>query len=123
MPFHDRVRFRNAVEGRPDEQYVPIDWFVVDDGAPRGRPLPDNAMHRAPFPTIHLIRNRDLATLRMCDVSRVKRKNAVRLMKLGWEGVEKRLAAGGAGGGDSSSSDEEVDDAAEAGGGGDAAVS
>ena len=54
-----KVRFHESVEGRPDEQFVPIGWF---DHTLSGLPLPDNAMHRAPYPTIHLIRNKDLAT-------------------------------------------------------------
>ena len=52
-----------------------------------GPPLPDNAMHQAPFPTIHLIQNSDLSTLCVRDVSRVKRKNAQKMMKLGWMGI------------------------------------
>lgn len=68
------------------KQYVPVEWCVYrDDNRDRvlGPPLPDNAMHQSPFPTIHLIRNRDLGRLRARDVSRVKRKNAQRMMKLG----------------------------------------
>jgi hypothetical protein len=57
-----------------------------------GPPLPDNAMHRSPHPTIHLIQNVDLGKLQARDVSRVKRKNAQSMMKLGWEGVELRIA-------------------------------
>ena len=49
-----------------------------------GPPLPDNAMHRSPYPTIHLIRNEDLGKLQARDVSRVKRKNAQRMMELEW---------------------------------------
>ena len=78
-------------------QYVPTDWCVPmngqnDDGLDDsvtmlGPPLPDNVMHRAPYPTIHLIRNADLAKLPARNVSRVKRMNAQRMMKLGWQGV------------------------------------
>ena len=57
----------------------------------------------------------------MCDVSRVKRKNAQRMMKLGWQGVEKRLTGGRAGGGGGSDADD--DGEADDGYGGDAAVS
>lgn len=81
-----QVRFHESME----EQFVPIDWFAQSVSSV-GPPLPDNAMHRAPHPTIHLIRNDDLGTLCMRDVSRVKRKNAQRMMKLGWEGVEMQL--------------------------------
>lgn len=90
-----------------DCQYVPVNWCIFGDGSSTknlqqqsvaegksnsagrsshnplstsfGPPLPDNAMHRSPFPTIHLIRNQDLAQLRARDVSRVKRKNAQRM--------------------------------------------
>jgi hypothetical protein len=95
-----KVRFHDDLK----EQYVPIDWFAVpqkssvvkssggDDGVLLGPPLPDNAMHRAPYPTVHLIRNEDLGTLCIRDVSRVKRKNAQRMMKLGWEGILRKAA-------------------------------
>jgi hypothetical protein len=82
------------------EHYVPVDWLVLDRpgagsgdgnvGHNVGDPLPDNAMHRAPYPTVHLIRNEDLGTLRARDVSRVKRKNAQKMLKLGWEGIQAR---------------------------------
>jgi len=81
-----KVRFDDG-----SEQYVPIDWFAKSVNG-LGAPLPDNAMHRAPHPTVHLIRNKDLAALCMRDVSRVKRRNAQRMMNLGWEGVAKRLS-------------------------------
>merc|ERR1739845_38263 len=81
-----KVRFHDSMR----EEYVPIDWFVPSVNGV-GAPLPDNAMHRSPHPTVHLIRNDDLITFCARDVSRVKRRNAVRMMKLGWEGVEKRL--------------------------------
>lgn len=81
-----KVRFHGDI----GEQYVPIDWFADSAGGARA-PLPENAMHRAPHPTVHLIRNEDLKTLCIRDISRVKRQNATRMMKLGWEGVERRL--------------------------------
>lgn len=68
-----KVRFHDDQK----EQYVPTDWLNVV-----GPPLPDNLMHQAPYPTIHLIRNDDLGTMCVRDVSRVKRKNAQRMMKL-----------------------------------------
>ena len=77
----------------PRPQYIPIDWCATtaDDTtttAKARRPLCDNAMHRAPYPTIHILRNRpDLASLTLRDVSRVKRRNAQRMMALGWEGL------------------------------------
>lgn len=80
------VRFHESLEGRTQEQFVPIDWF---DHSHSGAPLPDNGMHQAPHPTIHLIRNADWATLTLCDVSQVKRRNAQRMSKLGWEGLIK----------------------------------
>jgi hypothetical protein len=74
------VRFHENLEDRDTEQFVPIDWF---DHSHSGDPLPDNSMHRAPHPTIHLIRNADLAELTLSDVSRVKRRNAQQMSKLG----------------------------------------
>lgn len=73
-----KIRFHEELEGRRSEQYVPIDWILVSEKL--GLPLPDNCMHRAPYPTIHLISNLDLASLSMRDISRVKRKNARRMM-------------------------------------------
>ena len=81
-----KVRFDN--DGK--EQYVPIDWLMSDrDGnsLAKGEALPDNVMHRAPYPTIHLIRNTDLASLCARNVSRVKRKNAQLMERLGWDGI------------------------------------
>eukprot|EP00977_Amphora_coffeiformis_P017954 scaffold6038_cov125-Amphora_coffeaeformis.AAC.2 len=80
-------------EERQRPQYIPIDWCIFrgddddEDEDEEGDPLPDNIMHRAPFPTIHLIRDVDLASLRVRDVSRTKRRNAQRMMKLKWDGV------------------------------------
>lgn len=85
-----KVRF-DCDDGK--EQFLPIDWLVSDsDGNPlaKGETLPDNAMHRAPYPTIHLIRNADLASLSARDVSRVKRKNAQLMERLGWNGIGER---------------------------------
>ena len=83
-----KIRFHKELEGRRSEQYVHIDWIL---SGKLGLPLPDNAMHRAPYPTIHLISNLDLASLSIRDISRVKRKNAQRMVKLGWSGVKKTL--------------------------------
>lgn len=102
------MRFRDddAPEGGPDnddrrrrrrEQYVPTDWIDVPEGEEEGEPLPDNAMHRAPYPTVHVIANADLASLRARDVSRVKRINARRMAELGWEGLERPTTTGGGG--------------------------
>jgi hypothetical protein len=113
-----KVRFHDDSK----EQYVSTDWLVIlssapsqpsssheesgggssgssgsedinhDDDVRLGPPLPDNAMHRAPYPTVHLIRNEDLGKMCIRDVSRVKRKNARRMMKLGWEGILRKAA-------------------------------
>lgn len=48
-------------------------------------------MHRSPYPLIHIIVNQDLASLCMRDVSRVKRLNAQRMAKLGWEELIDKL--------------------------------
>jgi hypothetical protein len=84
-----KVRFNDEIECR-QEQYVPIDWIDTssDICEPR-KPLPDNFMYQSPYPTIHIINNEDLAKLCVRDVSRVKRLNASRLAKMGWEGLSK----------------------------------
>jgi len=97
-----KVRFHNnnnaKEEGSIDrlEQYVPTDWIVIPEEQREQfttRPiLPDNSMHQSPYPTIHIINNKDLGSLRARDVSRVKRLNSKRMTKLGWEGVEQHLA-------------------------------
>lgn len=87
-----KVRFHDTCNDRRQEQYVPTDWILIpDDCSQRGPALPDNAMHQAPHPTIHIINNADLASLSIRDISRVKRKNAHRMMKLGWDGIEEKL--------------------------------
>ena len=89
-----KVRFfdSTACHARRQEQYVPTDWISLEEGGNiRGPALPDNAMHQAPYPTIHIINNTDLASLSIRDISRVKRKNAHCMMKLGWDGIEKKL--------------------------------
>jgi hypothetical protein len=99
--FHIDEKVRNAKacdNARRQDQYVPTNWirkitpnnYDDNQGKESGRalPLPDNAMHQAPYPTIHIINNADLATLSIRDISRVKRKNAQRMMKLGWDGIE-----------------------------------
>jgi hypothetical protein len=81
-----KVRFRDALDGLTrQEQYVPTDW--IDFPNELYVPLPDNLMHRSPHPTIHIIINQDLASICVRDVSRVKRLNAQRMAKLGWEGL------------------------------------
>ena len=79
-----KVRFHNnALKGLT---HVPTDWIVVtNETCPRL--LIDNIMHRSPYPTIHMIVNQDLASLCIRDVSRVKRLNAQRMAKIGWEGL------------------------------------
>ncbi len=85
---------------RRKEQYVPTNWIYatqIDDNHGSGDEkrerdvLPDNAMHQAVYPTIHIIANSDLANLSIRDISRVKRKNAQRMMKLGWDGIQRCL--------------------------------
>ena len=95
-----KVQFHNDQK----QYYVPNDWIVSscfhnsssngDDAL--GPELPDNAMHRTPYPTIHLIRNEDLGRLSVRDVSRVKRINAKKMTKLGWEGVQRQKAVAAA---------------------------
>jgi len=94
-----KVRFHNnnaKEEGSIDrlEQYVPTDWIVFpeEQQCTRRPILPDNSMHQSPYPTIHIINNKDLVSLCVRDVSRVKRLNSKRMTKLGWEGVEQHLA-------------------------------
>lgn len=92
-----KIRFTEDFEGRL-EQYVPIDWIytskdeMIRGQCSTGAPLPDNFMYRSPYPTIHIINNEDLAKLCIRDVSRVKRLNARKMAKLGWDGLEICLA-------------------------------
>ncbi len=83
-----RVRLRDELlDGiARREQYVPIEWLVFPDGTSQRPPLPDNAMHRAPYPTIHVIAKSDMESICVRGVSRVKRLNAQRIARLGWEG-------------------------------------
>ena len=60
--------------------------LVLEDTTQERPVLPDNAMHRSPYPTIHLIRNHDLARLSLPDISRVKRKNMQQMARIGWVG-------------------------------------
>jgi len=83
-----KIRFRDTIEGRRQDQFVTIDWIDHTDSGP---PLPNNIMHRAPYPTIHLISNKDLASFSIRTISRVKRNNAQRMMDLGWDGLAKRM--------------------------------
>ena len=87
----------DTTNNRNQEQFVPTDWIDFSDenvalssaAVPSTPlPLPDNVMHRSPYPTIHIIVNRDLASLCIRDISRVKRMNAQRMAKLGWDGVD-----------------------------------
>ena len=88
-----KVRFHDTVEGLGrKEQFVPTDWIDFTNVSSSPPPLPDNCMHRSPYPTIHIISNQDLASTSIRDVSRVKRFNAQRMAKLGWDGLERRLA-------------------------------
>lgn len=90
-----------GVSNRNQEQFVPTDWIDFSTNMDCALPsattsaqlqLPDNIMHRSPYPTIHIIVNQDLSLLCIRDVSRVKRLNSQRMAKLGWEGLEHVLA-------------------------------
>lgn len=73
---------KTKLSNRRNEQYIPTDWVVHEtqkeqlDSRNERMELPDNMMHRAPYPTIHVIDNRDLYPLCVRDISRLKRKNA-----------------------------------------------
>ncbi|CAE8689770.1 unnamed protein product [Polarella glacialis] len=61
------------------EQWVPQEW--LSPPAVSQEPLPDNWMHRAPHPTVHLIRRRDLEAVRNAEggydaVAAVQAKNS-----------------------------------------------
>ena len=99
-----RIQFHDTTKGElePDptrkmgntEQCVPVDWVVLLDGCDddddddqnnnknknyQWPPLPDNAMHRAPYPVVHILRNEDLEGLSIHEISRLKRRNAKRM--------------------------------------------
>ena len=85
---NDNSKATDGESQQKQEQYVPTDWiFPAGDDVNEStmRPeLSDNMMHRAPYPTIHIIHNRDLYSLCVRDISRVKRKNAqLMMMKFG----------------------------------------
>mmetsp|Transcript_15286 Transcript_15286/g.32069 ORF Transcript_15286/g.32069 Transcript_15286/m.32069 type:complete len:353 (-) Transcript_15286:102-1160(-) len=73
---------KTKMSNRRNEQYIPTDWVVHETQKEQSisrnerMELPDNMMHRAPYPTIHVIDNRDLYSLCVRDISRLKRKNA-----------------------------------------------
>ncbi len=78
----DTIDATTKLRNRRNEQYIPIDWVVHEirkeqsiSGEERME-LPDNMMHRSPYPTIHVIDNRDLYSLCVRDISRLKRRNA-----------------------------------------------
>eukprot|EP00747_Dinoflagellata_sp_TGD_P029893 gnl/TRDRNA2_/TRDRNA2_134250_c0_seq1.p1 gnl/TRDRNA2_/TRDRNA2_134250_c0~~gnl/TRDRNA2_/TRDRNA2_134250_c0_seq1.p1 ORF type:complete len:388 (+),score=47.11 gnl/TRDRNA2_/TRDRNA2_134250_c0_seq1:50-1213(+) len=67
---------------------VPIEW--LDQSGNGSWPLlPANAMHHAPYPTIHLIRRADLSNVEMDFVDVMLLRNAEMVDKLGWEGFRK----------------------------------
>ena len=101
--FHDVDLLCGGVNNRNQEQFVPADWIDFSTNMDcallssssssttatlKQLQLPDNIMHRSPYPTIHIIVNQDLALLCIRDVSRVKRLNSQRMAKIGWEGLE-----------------------------------
>jgi len=82
--FHDSKNDSKTNNGKA-VQCIPVDWVVVDDeieNSEKGHqrpPLPDNAMHRSPYPVVHILRNKDLEALSIHDISRLKRRNAKRM--------------------------------------------
>ena len=75
-----RIRVRFDDEGSTSiEQCIPVEWVVLPESEERP-PLSDNLMHRAPYPTIHILRNKDLQNLTIHDISRLKRRNAKRML-------------------------------------------
>lgn len=89
-----RVRFHETPQGQRSgtaEQCVPVDWVVLDSEgsssnessdtnlSQRRPPLPDNNMHRSPYPVVHILRNEDLAAPTIHEISRLKRRNARRM--------------------------------------------
>lgn len=74
-----RVRFHED-QTKDKEQCIPLDWVQLSELEVEERPiLPDNAMHRAPYPVIHILRNDDLKSLTIQEISRLKRRNAKRM--------------------------------------------
>ena len=102
-----RVRFhgnppRGGAGGRNGtaEQCVPVDWVVLEsecgntnndsggnnninndntNSLQQRPPLPDNNMHRSPYPVVHILRNEDLVAPTIHEISRLKRRNARRM--------------------------------------------
>ena len=89
-----RVGLRFAAGGV--EQHVPMAYVRSGAGIP-GPLLPDNAMHRAPLPAVHLLRRRDLAAVAAAlpgdELAALELRNAARVRALSWEGLA-ALAAG-----------------------------
>ena len=80
-----KVRFEDDDETytrKATEQCVPLDWVVLSesDSDNDRPPLPDNLMHRAPYPVIHILRNEDLRDLSIREISCLKRRNAKRFV-------------------------------------------
>jgi len=62
------------------EQCIPVDWVQLSQSEVDERPvLSDNSMHRTPYPVIHILRNEDLKSLTIQEISRLKRRNAKRM--------------------------------------------
>eukprot|EP00747_Dinoflagellata_sp_TGD_P178764 gnl/TRDRNA2_/TRDRNA2_28330_c0_seq1.p1 gnl/TRDRNA2_/TRDRNA2_28330_c0~~gnl/TRDRNA2_/TRDRNA2_28330_c0_seq1.p1 ORF type:complete len:391 (-),score=45.55 gnl/TRDRNA2_/TRDRNA2_28330_c0_seq1:51-1223(-) len=68
-PYQIRVRW---LDSGNEEQDIPIEWL---DPCSLGGPLPDNAVYRAPRPTVHLIRRADLEALCGDEASKVAAHN------------------------------------------------
>eukprot|EP00747_Dinoflagellata_sp_TGD_P216992 gnl/TRDRNA2_/TRDRNA2_89446_c0_seq1.p1 gnl/TRDRNA2_/TRDRNA2_89446_c0~~gnl/TRDRNA2_/TRDRNA2_89446_c0_seq1.p1 ORF type:complete len:108 (+),score=3.06 gnl/TRDRNA2_/TRDRNA2_89446_c0_seq1:2-325(+) len=74
-----------------DIQNVPLEFCVSDIGPP----LLDNGMHRAPYPTIQLIRDADLdegeGRIQQNTAINLRNRNAQRMRDLGWDGLDKLM--------------------------------
>mmetsp|Transcript_33428 Transcript_33428/g.105944 ORF Transcript_33428/g.105944 Transcript_33428/m.105944 type:complete len:386 (-) Transcript_33428:89-1246(-) len=72
---------------------LPWEWVLPAAAAGHGQPLPDNAMHRAPHPTVHLLRLADLDAVPEGEGDRVQLRNHLHLAALGSEALEVRPPA------------------------------
>lgn len=72
-------------------QNVPFEFCVSNIGPP----LLDNGMHRAPYPTIQLIRDADLdeddGNIPRITAVNLRNRNARRMRQLGWDGLRETM--------------------------------